>query len=213
MLEGFLQIAQIVPVTEAEGPGRHFALWFQGCPLRCPGCCNPEMLPFEGGQSIPVDDVIAHVEESARLHGIEGITLLGGEPLAHAAGAVLLAQAVRARPDGHGFQRLHSGRGAPTARPGGSPAARADRHSRRWTVFARAAGVTPSVDRLSESADPLSQRPLPRRRSALVDAEYSGDPTARPGADGQRFPSEVGRGIVEKASPLARRASLACAAG
>ena len=43
-----LRVAQIVPFTEAEGPGRRFALWFQGCPLRCPGCCNPEMLPFEG---------------------------------------------------------------------------------------------------------------------------------------------------------------------
>jgi anaerobic ribonucleoside-triphosphate reductase activating protein len=45
-----LRVAQVVPCTEAEGPGRRFALWFQGCPLRCPGCCNPEMLPFEGGQ-------------------------------------------------------------------------------------------------------------------------------------------------------------------
>ena len=37
-----MQIAQVVPVTEAEGPGKRFAVWFQGCPLRCPGCCNPE---------------------------------------------------------------------------------------------------------------------------------------------------------------------------
>ena len=44
-----LSVAQIVPHTEAEGPGVRFALWFQGCPLRCPGCCNPEMLPFDGG--------------------------------------------------------------------------------------------------------------------------------------------------------------------
>ena len=33
-----LQVAQIVSCTEAEGPGRRLALWFQGCPLRCPGC-------------------------------------------------------------------------------------------------------------------------------------------------------------------------------
>jgi anaerobic ribonucleoside-triphosphate reductase activating protein len=91
----FLQVAQIVPVTEAEGPGRRFALWFQGCPLRCPGCCNPEMLPFEGGTQLAVADVVRQVEEAARLHGVEGITLLGGEPLAHAAGAAMLARAVR----------------------------------------------------------------------------------------------------------------------
>ena len=44
MPERVLSVAQIVSCTEAEGPGKRFALWFQGCPLRCPGCCNPEKL-------------------------------------------------------------------------------------------------------------------------------------------------------------------------
>jgi anaerobic ribonucleoside-triphosphate reductase activating protein len=92
-----LQVAQVVACTEAEGPGRRFALWFQGCPLRCPGCCNPEMLPFQGGAPVPIPDVLEQVESAAARHGIEGITLLGGEPLAHAAGAARLAQAVRCR--------------------------------------------------------------------------------------------------------------------
>src|SRR4051794_12274500 len=96
MPELTLQVAQIVPCTEAEGPGRRFALWFQGCPLRCPGCCNPEFIPFEGGESVRLADVLAAVDE-ARGQGIEGITLLGGEPLAHAAGAAALAEAVRHR--------------------------------------------------------------------------------------------------------------------
>jgi anaerobic ribonucleoside-triphosphate reductase activating protein len=90
-----LRIAQIVPVTEAEGPGKRFALWFQGCPLRCPGCCNPEMLPFEGGDLRPIDDVLADVR-TAEEAGIEGITLLGGEPFAHARPAAELARRVRA---------------------------------------------------------------------------------------------------------------------
>jgi anaerobic ribonucleoside-triphosphate reductase activating protein len=87
-----VRIAQIVPCTEAEGPGRRFALWFQGCPLRCPGCCNPEMLPFEGGTSRPVADVIDQIKAAQRKSGIEGITLLGGEPLAQATGAAALAR-------------------------------------------------------------------------------------------------------------------------
>jgi anaerobic ribonucleoside-triphosphate reductase activating protein len=95
MSEAFLQVAQIVPCTEAEGPGRRFALWFQGCPLRCPGCCNPEMLPFEGGRSLSVAEVLAQVCTTAAEQGVEGITLLGGEPLAHAAGAASLAREVR----------------------------------------------------------------------------------------------------------------------
>lgn len=95
MSEPLLSIAQIVPCTEAEGPGRRFALWFQGCPLRCPGCCNPEMLPFTGGQAVALSDVVAQVRQAAERSGIEGITLLGGEPMAHAAGAAPLARTVR----------------------------------------------------------------------------------------------------------------------
>ncbi len=90
-----LRVAQIVPCTEAEGPGRRFALWFQGCPLRCPGCCNPEMLPFAGGRAVPLADVLAEVKATASRRGVEGVTLLGGEPLAHATGAAALARAVR----------------------------------------------------------------------------------------------------------------------
>jgi anaerobic ribonucleoside-triphosphate reductase activating protein len=92
-----LSIAQIVRATEAEGPGKRYALWFQGCPLRCPGCCNPEMLPFDGGRRVAVTDLMHDIEEAAAADGIEGITLLGGEPLAHAAGAAELARAVRER--------------------------------------------------------------------------------------------------------------------
>src|SRR6188474_114281 len=78
-----IQVAHIAPCTEAEGPGRRFALWFQGCPLRCPGCCNPEMLPFAGGTPRTIGDVLAKVERARNADAIEGVTLLGGEPLAH----------------------------------------------------------------------------------------------------------------------------------
>jgi anaerobic ribonucleoside-triphosphate reductase activating protein len=88
-----LRVAQIVPCTEAEGPGRRFALWFQGCPLRCPGCCNPEMLPFEGGQLLSLADVVRQLRESAAEHQLEGLTLLGGEPLAHAVAGAALGRA------------------------------------------------------------------------------------------------------------------------
>jgi anaerobic ribonucleoside-triphosphate reductase activating protein len=91
-----LNIAQLVPCTEAEGPGKRFALWFQGCPLRCPGCCNPEMLPFDGGSQVVLGEVVAQIQRAVEQYGIEGITLLGGEPLAHAAGAAALARVARA---------------------------------------------------------------------------------------------------------------------
>ena len=90
-----LQIAQIVPSTEAEGPGRRFAIWFQGCPLRCPECCNPQMLSFEGGTTWKLDVLIGQIAAAHRNDGVEGITLLGGEPFAHAAGAAQLAKGVQ----------------------------------------------------------------------------------------------------------------------
>ncbi|MBI1914404.1 MAG: 4Fe-4S cluster-binding domain-containing protein [Planctomycetes bacterium] len=91
-----IPVAQIVPCTEAEGPGRRFALWFQGCPLRCPGCCNPEMLPFEGGEAMTLGEVGDLLRATAEEHVLEGITLLGGEPLAHAAAGTALARAAHA---------------------------------------------------------------------------------------------------------------------
>ncbi|WP_439628388.1 4Fe-4S single cluster domain-containing protein [Gemmata sp.] len=90
-----MQIAQVVPCTEAEGPGKRFAVWFQGCPLRCPGCCNPEFIPFKGGETRTPDELIGWMERVRAESGIEGLTLLGGEPFAHAAAGVALAEGAK----------------------------------------------------------------------------------------------------------------------
>lgn len=85
------RIAQIVRETEAEGPGRRWAVWFQGCPLRCAGCCNPEFLKFGGGTEMVLADLVADFLAA----DVEGLSLLGGEPFAHAAAGVALARAAR----------------------------------------------------------------------------------------------------------------------
>ena len=90
-----LRIAQTVACTEAEGPGKRFAVWLQGCPLRCVECCNPEMLSFDGGTLTPVESLVVEIEKAVQRDGIEGITLIGGEPFAHATGAAELARRVR----------------------------------------------------------------------------------------------------------------------
>lgn len=92
-----ISVAMIVPATEAEGPGRRFALWVQGCPLRCPGCCNPEMLAFAAEKRMPLGDVLAALDAAHAEAALEGITLLGGEPLAHAASLLPLARGAHAR--------------------------------------------------------------------------------------------------------------------
>jgi len=91
-----LDVALVVARTEAEGPGTRFAVWVQGCPMRCPGCCNPEMLPFgagplaEGRARDPRD-----LAAEAIAAGVEGLSLLGGEPFAQAKGLAVLAACVR----------------------------------------------------------------------------------------------------------------------
>lgn len=75
-----VNVALAVPSTEAEGPGKRYALWVQGCPLLCPGCCNPEMLSARERERRSVDDVVADLVAARDTHGIEGLSLLGGEP-------------------------------------------------------------------------------------------------------------------------------------
>lgn len=91
---GVLRVAAIVDDTEAEGPGRRWALWVQGCPLRCAGCCNPEMFAADRGEAIGLDALDARL---ARATAVEGISVLGGEPFAQADGVAALAEAARRR--------------------------------------------------------------------------------------------------------------------
>lgn len=73
-----LRVAQVVEDTEAEGPGHRFALWVQGCSLRCPGCCNPEMFSADKGGAL--HEVDALVQRVLAVPGLEGVSILGGEP-------------------------------------------------------------------------------------------------------------------------------------
>jgi len=73
-------IACINRCTEAEGPGKRLAVWFQGCDMRCDGCCNPQLFEFEPAHILSLDKVLGIVAESKELFDIEGVTFLGGEP-------------------------------------------------------------------------------------------------------------------------------------
>lgn len=87
-----MRVAQIVTCTESEGPGRRFAVWLQGCPLACPGCCNPELAPREGGEERSLDALGAELRAARDQHELEGLTLSGGEPFAQPEEAAALAE-------------------------------------------------------------------------------------------------------------------------
>jgi anaerobic ribonucleoside-triphosphate reductase activating protein len=89
-----LRVATIVDDTYAEGPGRRWALWVQGCSIRCPGCCNPEMFDQRSGRPVGLDELSAQIA-AARARGLEGVTFLGGEPFEQAAELAVLARHAR----------------------------------------------------------------------------------------------------------------------
>ena len=73
-------IACINQCTEAEGPGKRVAIWFQGCGKRCVGCCNPELFEFKPAHILSLDEMLKIVIDAKEQFGIEGVTYLGGEP-------------------------------------------------------------------------------------------------------------------------------------
>ena len=89
-----LRVATISDDTEAEGPGRRWALWVQGCTIRCPGCCNPEMFGKDGGSEMSIDALTDRMR-AAKAKGVEGISVLGGEPFEQAAGVAQVARNAR----------------------------------------------------------------------------------------------------------------------
>lgn len=89
-----VRVAARVPCTTAEGPFERYALWVQGCSLRCAGCCNAEMFEFSGRPQ-HVASLLEEIADAQRTHGIEGVTLLGGEPVDQAAALVPLCAGVQ----------------------------------------------------------------------------------------------------------------------
>ena len=61
----YLQVGAFEPRSLVNGPGVRAVVWVQGCGRRCPGCFNPEFLPFEGGRAVPVAEVIQWIADSA----------------------------------------------------------------------------------------------------------------------------------------------------
>lgn len=87
-----LNLHRIVGTTAAEGPGVRCAVWTQGCSVRCPGCFNPQTWTTRGGFSLSWQDLASRV---LAVSGIEGVTLLGGEPFDQAEPLGRFAAAVR----------------------------------------------------------------------------------------------------------------------
>ena len=86
-----LRVGNISEHSTIYGPGIRFVIWTQGCTLACKGCWNKQFWA-KSGTKVQVNSLIAQI---ASTEGIEGITLLGGEPLQQAEPVLKIIQAVQ----------------------------------------------------------------------------------------------------------------------
>ncbi|MCL2003699.1 MAG: anaerobic ribonucleoside-triphosphate reductase activating protein [Oscillospiraceae bacterium] len=89
-----LRVANIIHDSVTDGPGLRAVVFFQGCPRRCPGCHNPELLEEDGGTDWSAE---ALIEEITRNPLITGVTFSGGDPLAQAEALIPAAEHLKAR--------------------------------------------------------------------------------------------------------------------
>ena len=87
-----VNVAHVVDRCHVLGPGERFVIWVQGCPLRCPGCHNPQFLPFVDAMWMTVGELADRILATT---GIEGATFVGGEPFAQTRALADLARHVR----------------------------------------------------------------------------------------------------------------------
>jgi anaerobic ribonucleoside-triphosphate reductase activating protein len=87
-------LAHLEPTTHIYGPGRRFGIWLQGCSLACNGCWNKQMWSFKANQLIERELLLENILLQS---GIEGITILGGEPLEQADNIIWLIKAIKKR--------------------------------------------------------------------------------------------------------------------
>ena len=85
----------------SDGPGVRVSIFMQGCTFNCKNCFNPETHDFKGGKELPktenLTDTIKRVLELCENENVEGLSILGGEPMnsANIEGTTKLAKAFK----------------------------------------------------------------------------------------------------------------------
>ena len=64
----------------SNGPGVRVSIFMQGCTFNCKNCFNPETHDFMGGEEF-TEDVIDEVLKLCENEHVEGLSILGGEPM------------------------------------------------------------------------------------------------------------------------------------
>lgn len=64
----------------SNGPGVRVSIFMQGCTFYCKNCFNPETHDFMGGEEF-TEDTIDQVLKLCENANVEGLSILGGEPM------------------------------------------------------------------------------------------------------------------------------------
>lgn len=97
-METTCRIHSIESLGGLDGPGIRCVFFFQGCPLRCRYCQNPDSQTLTGGSVMTIGAMMRIVERQRPYFGDRegGVTLSGGDPLAQPEGVASMLQACRA---------------------------------------------------------------------------------------------------------------------
>lgn len=64
-----------------DGPGIRYVIFFQGCPMRCKYCHNPDTWQAGSGTEMTADEILKKADSVREFLRGGGITATGGEPL------------------------------------------------------------------------------------------------------------------------------------
>ena len=64
-----------------DGPGVRFVVFFQGCPMRCAYCHNPDTWDMADGKEMSADEILEKMLRNKAFYVKGGITATGGEPM------------------------------------------------------------------------------------------------------------------------------------
>lgn len=90
------RIQSIHSFSTVDGPGTRCVIFFQGCPVGCVFCHNPDAWEPGNGMEISVEELVRRLERFRPFLNKPGVTLSGGEPLAQPEFLMELIQACRA---------------------------------------------------------------------------------------------------------------------
>ena len=76
------KIHSIETFGTVDGPGVRFVVFFQGCPMRCLYCHNPDTWEFSHAKhELSADEILERMTRNMPFYKTGGITATGGEPL------------------------------------------------------------------------------------------------------------------------------------